>query len=260
MARLRQKKKAKKAKAEAAAASAEAREALQESAAALRDLAEALLEQIKALGLDEKTQEALEKIKASDAYARTQAKAAELSQELSQWVAESEGVAAGKERAAKTATAAAAGLGSWLATGKRGEALGIAPAKRRGLGWFLALLGVGVGYAIGVLTAPKEGREIREQLMNRGETDQWDGPVVGTDVDQATAAPSGDPQLADKVRTRLGEDPRTAELGALNINVVDGTVVVRGALSDDADQDAIRDVVAGVEGVREVELDLGTAG
>ena len=256
MALLRQKTKAKKAQLEAAAAAAEARRAAQDSAAAMRDLANALLAQLKELGLDEKALEAVERVKASDSYGRAQEKAAE----VSKLVAESDSVAAGRERASATATAAAAGLGSWLARGKRGKALGIAPAKRNGLGWFLGLLGVGIGYAIGVLTAPKEGREIREQLVNRRGSQPWDdGPVGGIEGDEGILAPSGDPQLADKVRTRLGEDPRTAELPSLNINVVDGTVVVRGPLPDDTDQGAIRDVVSSVDGVDAVDLELDSA-
>jgi hypothetical protein len=150
MAVLRKKTKAKKAQLEASAAAAEARRAAQESAGAIRDLAHALLAQVKELGLDEKTSDAVKKVTSTDAYTRAQAKASDVSKR----VADSDAVTVGKESATKTATAAAAGLGSWLATGRRGEALGIAPAKRRGVGWFFALLGVGVGYGIGILTAP----------------------------------------------------------------------------------------------------------
>lgn len=255
MAVLRKKTKAKKAQLEASAAAAEARRAAQDSAAAIRDLAQALLTQIKDLGLDEKTSEAVKKVKSTDAYTRAQAKASDVSKR----VADSDAVTVGRESAGRRATAAAAGLGSWLATGRRGEALGIAPARRSGLSWFFALLGVGVGYGIGILTAPKEGREIRDQLVSRGQPERWNGPVGQIDGDQGTLAPAGDPQLADKVRTRLGEDPRTADLPSLNINVVDGTVVVRGALPGDADEDAIRDVVGSVEGVRDVDMEIGSA-
>ena len=255
MAVLGKKTKAKKAQLEASAAAAEARRAAQDSAAAIRDLAQALLTQIKDLGLDERTAEAVKKVKATDAYTRAQTRAADVSKR----VADSDAVTVGKESATKTATAAAAGLGSWLATGRRGQALRIAPAKRRGLGWFFALLGVGIGYGIGILTAPREGREIRDQLVKRAQSERWNGPVGGIDGDHGTLAPSGDPQLADRVRTRLGEDPRTSDLPSLNINVVDGTVVVRGAVPGDADENAIREVVGSVEGVRDVDMELGSA-
>jgi hypothetical protein len=254
MAVLRKKSKAKKAQREAAAAAEEARRAAQESVIAIRDLAQALLTQVKELGLDEKAAEAVEKVKATEAYGRAQAKASDVSRR----VAESDAVTVGKENATRTATAAAAGLGSWLATGRRGEALGIAPAKRGGVGWIFALLGVGIGYAIGILTAPKGGREMRDQLVNRG-PERWNGPVGTIDGDAGVVAPAGDPQLADRVRTRLGEDPRTADLPSLNINVVNGTVVVRGPSSDEADEGAIREVVSSVEGVHDVDMELGSA-
>ena len=255
MAVLRKKTKAKKAQLEASAAAAEARRAAQDSAAAVRDLAQALLAQVKELGLDEKTSEAVKKVKSTDAYTRAQAKASDVSKR----VADSDAVTVGRDSAARTATAAAAGLGSWLVRGRRGEALGIAPARRGGLGWFFALLGVGVGYGIGILTAPKEGREMRDQLASRAQSERWNGPAGRIDGDAGNLAPAGDPLLADKVRTRLGEDPRTSDLPSLNINVVDGTVVVRGALPGDADEGAIRDVVGSVEGVRDVDMELGSA-
>ena len=256
MAVLRKKTKAAKAQLEASAAAAEARRAAQESAMALRDLAQALVEQIKDLGLDEKTAEALERVRQSDAYGQLQARAADVSKK----VAESEAFANGRDTAARQATAAMTGLGTWLASGRRGEALGITRSKRRGGGWIFALLGVGLGYAIGILTAPREGREVRDQIASRGRSlASSNGPVENFDGDPGVLAPSGDPVLADKVRTRLGEDPRTADLPALNINVIDGTVVVRGPLPEDTDRDAIRDVVGSVDGVHDVDMELGPA-
>lgn len=255
MAVLRKKTKAKKAQLEASAAAAEARRAAQESAVAVRDLAQALATQIKDLGLDERAAETVKRVKASDAYGKAQAKATEVSRK----VAENESFAATSENAAKQSAAALTGLGTWLATGPMGDKLGITTAKKSkgGGGWFLALLGVGVGYGIGILTAPREGREMREQLANR--SSQWNGggDVTSIDGDPGVLAPSGDPVLADKVRTRLGEDPRTSDLPSLNINVVDGTVVVRGPAAD-VDESAVREVVSSVDGVTAVDLELGS--
>jgi hypothetical protein len=272
MAMLRQKTKAKKAQLEANVAAADAKRAAAESAAAVRDLAQALLAQVRQLGLDEKAGDAVGRIKATDAYTKAQAKA----DELGKRVAESDVVTVGRESAARRTAATLAALGTWLATGDRGKRLGIAQSRRRGLAWVVGLAGVGVGYAAGVLTAPKEGRQIREQLMSRGDSGQFDnvaGPI-GQEWDdfasretRAGAAAEPRPEdvtppferpLADKVRTRLGEDPRTADLPSLNINVVDGTVVVRGAVPDTIDQDAIRDVISNVEGVKDVDLKLGS--
>ncbi len=253
MAVLRKKTKAKKAQLEASAAAAEARRAAQESAVAVRDLAQALVTQIKDLGFDERAAETVKRVKASDTYGKAQARATEVSRK----VAENDSFAAASENAAKQSAAALTALGTWLATGPRGDKLGITTAKKsKGGGWFLALLGVGVGYGIGILTAPREGREMREQLVSR--SSQWNGggDVTSIDGDPGVLAPSGDPVLADKVRTRLGEDPRTSDLPSLNINVVDGTVVVRGPA--DVDESAVREVVSSVDGVTAVDLELGS--
>lgn len=251
---LRQKTKAKKAALEANAAAADARRAAQESAAAVRDLAQALMAQVKQLGLDEKTSDAIDRVRSSDAYHKAQAKA----DELGKRVAESDALAAGRDTASRRTAQALTGLGAWLATGERGKRLGIARSGRSGIGWVMGAVGVGVGYAAGILTAPKEGRETREQLISRG-GDAF-GTVagrIGQEWDDTT--PPFERPLADKVRTRLGEDPRTADLPSLNINVVDGTVVVRGNVPDIADQGAIADVISSVEGVDDVDIKLGTA-
>jgi hypothetical protein len=271
MAMLRQKTKAKKAQLEASVAAADAKRAAAESAAAVRDLAQALLAQVRQLGLEERAGEAVGRIKATDAYTKAQAKA----DELGKRVAESDVVTVGRESAARRTAATLAALGTWLATGERGKRLGIARSRRSGLAWVMGLAGVGIGYAAGVLTAPKDGRQIRQQLFSGGSTgvDNVAGPI-GQEWDEfasgeARAGASAEPRhdvvtppferpLADKVRTRLGEDPRTADLPSLNINVVDGTVVVRGAVPDSADQDAIRDVIIGVEGVQDVDMKLGS--
>lgn len=257
MAMLRQKTKAKKAELEARAAAAEARRAAHDSAEAVRDLAQALMAQFKQLGLDDKTGEAIEKLRSSEAYGRAQAKADELSKRL----AESDAMTVGRESASRTTAQALAGLGAWLAVGERGKRLGISSSKRRGGGWVFGLLGVGIGYAVGLLTAPKEGREFREELASRaGGNSSGDNVAgrIGQEWGGDTTPPFERP-LADKVRTRLGEDPRTSHLPKLNINVVGSTVVVRGAVPDDADRGAIEAVIAGVEGVEGVDIELGSS-
>lgn len=277
MAVLRRKTKAKKAQLEASAAADEARQAANEAAEAVRDLAQAVAAQVRDLGLDAKAAETVKKVTSSDAYGKAQKKASEAGRkaqvkatdasrkaqvkasEVSRKVAETDSFATAAENASKTSAAALTGLGTWLAAGDRGEKLGIAPAKkRRSGGWFLALLGIGVGYGIGVLTAPRQGSELRDQLAdNARQFNGSGGGVTSIDGDRGVLAPSGDPVLADKVRTRLGEDPRTSDAPSLNINVVDGTVVVRGP-QDGVDADAVREVVSSVDGVTAVDLELGS--
>lgn len=257
MAMLRQKTRAKKAELEAKAAAADARRAAHDSAEAVRDLAQALMAQIRQLGIEERTGEAIEKIRSSDTYSRAQAKA----EDLSRRVSDSDAVTVGRESVARRTAAGLAGLGTWLATGDRGKRLGIKQSRRsRTGGWVFGLLGVGVGYAVGVLTAPKSGNEVREELASRARGgSSYDNVAGRIGQDWGESTPPFERPLEDKVRTRLGEDPRTSHLPKLNINVVGSTVVVRGAVPDNADRGAIEDVVAGVEGVEGVDIELGSS-
>lgn len=276
MAVLRQKTKAKKAEVRAKSAAADARRAADDSVKAVRDVAQALTAQLGQLGLEDKANDAVERVRNADGYDRAQARVADATgkaqarasemsnraqrraSDVSRRVADSDAMTVGREATAEKSAAALAALGSWLSTGERAKQLGIGPARRGRRGWFWALVGVGVGYAIGVLTAPRQGREMREQLVNRaggGADDNGVGHVGQRDLD---GAPVFERPLADRVRTRLGEDPRTSDLPSLNLNVVDGIVVVRGALPDDADPEAVRAVIGDVEGVDEVDLQLGS--
>jgi BON domain len=256
MALLRAKTKAKKAELESRSAAAEARRAAQDSAAAVRDLAQALLTQLKQLGIDEKTGDAVQRFKSSEAYGKAAAKASE----ISKLMADSEAVAARREAASQKTTAALTGLGTWLATGDRGQKLGITQQRRRrSVSWLFGLLGIGIGYAAGILTAPKQGREIREQLTSRASSSSGGGGMdnvghIGQGWDGAT--PPAERPLTEKVRTRLGEDPRTSDLPSLDVDIVGGTVVVRGTVPQGRDQGTIRDVILSVEGVDDVDLRL----
>lgn len=244
---VRRKATARKAELEAAV---EARHAAEEAMAAIRELAQALANQVKELELDERAGEAVERLRSSDAYHRAQATASELAER----VAESDTLAASREAANRTAASALAGLGMWLASGSRGRRLGIAPSRRRPSTWLFVVLGVGIGYGIGVLTAPKRGRELREELIGRAD-DQ--AALTEHLAEQAVDDAGPEPRpLADQVRARLGADPRTAALTSLDVTVANGTVIVRGGLADEADERAVRDVIAEVEGVDTVELQL----
>jgi osmotically-inducible protein OsmY len=59
-------------------------------------------------------------------------------------------------------------------------------------------------------------------------------------------------ELEQRIRTQIGEDPRTAEMPRVNVEVNDGIAELRGsAPSEDAKQ-AAGEIAQGVEGVREV--------
>jgi hypothetical protein len=153
-----------------------------------------------------------------------------------------------RELAERPLSEAGQRAGQRLAGGKAGQRLGIKPARRRWQFWVLALAGVGIGYGIGVLTAPRRGEVVRDELVRSAER-------LGQDTADHSAPPAEKP-LADKVRTRLGEDPRTSQLPKLNVNVAEGTVFVRGSVPDGFDETVIRDVISTVPGVEDIDLQL----
>jgi len=164
-------------------------------------------------------------------------------------------------------------VGGWLSQGKPAERLHLQPAKRRFPGWLAMILGLAAGYVIGMLTSPKR----QDMATEFGSADAWtpSPPPAPASASPSTTAPEGGledgtggieptapPQslaqkpLEDRVRTALGQDPRTADLPRLNVNVVEGTVFVRGSAPAGFDEAAVRAVVEGVEGVTDVDLQV----
>lgn len=138
-------------------------------------------------------------------------------------------------------------VGEWIGEGKVGEALGL-KRKRRVQPWTYVLgAAVAAGVAAGLVLFRR--REPADDVW----TSASDGDFGGV---QRSSAEGVALPLEGRVREAIGQDPRTATLPALNINVVDGTVFVRGAVSSDVDQNALRSIIEGVEGVTDVDLQV----
>lgn len=121
-------------------------------------------------------------------------------------------------------------LGERLSRGRSGKMLGIR-RRWRPPPWLLLLGGSAGGYAIWRLAQSKCGR-----LSGRA---------------RSTGAP-----LAETIRSELTNDPRTAELPDLDVNVADGIVFVRGTVPPGFRQDTLREVIARVPGVHDVDLQV----
>lgn len=238
--------------------------------------------------LAERAAEMAERLRASDAYGKALERSGELAAtarqrgtsaataargalaeagvdakvaDLLEILRDSENLAEARERSRAVADSALTGLGAWLGSGSIGKQLGVQRRRRRWPAWVLGILGVAAGYAIGVLTAPKRGPELRDDWSAASAATMSTATKAADRVAQDTAdvsAPAAQKPLADRVRTRLGEDPRTADLPKLNVNVVEGTVFVRGAVSSDVDAEVVRGVIADVEGVTDVDMQLTT--
>lgn len=229
----------------------------------------------RAAELAERAADLAERVRDSAAFTKAQAKGSELADrtrvklkeaeldqranELADRVRQSEAAQSTLATAQRMSDEQLSRLGGWLSQGKAAEKLGVRPARRGLPAWLAALIGVGVGYLIGTLTAPKRGEDLRSELAER--SNEWKDDLATTaqrlqqDTADSSAPPSEKP-IADEIRTRLGEDPRTAELPKLNVNVAEGTVFVRGSLPAGFDESAIRDVVASVPGVEDIDLQV----
>jgi hypothetical protein len=238
-----------------------------------RERAAGLAAQVREAKLDERAAELAERVRESATLAKAQAK----SQELTALAAEKLRDAQLDERAAEFAarirtseagqqvseTAQQVGesakrltdrtlenLGTKLSHGRAGELLGVEPAKRRFPWWLAALLGAGVGYLISVFAAGKRDEQVRDELLATADRMAAESAAAGP-----VAAPTPTP-LTDIIRAQLGRDERTSALTGLDINVAEGTVFVRGTVPAGFDQATIRDVIAEVPGVHDVDLQV----
>lgn len=164
--------------------------------------------------------------------------------DLAKRLREAEATQKALDRAQKTSDKSLAGVGGWLGSGPLAQKLGL--TKRRK--WPFAVAAA-IGAALGFVAA---------QAMKRGSTDTIRDELADA-ADRLASGGGSATVLADTIRTTLDADPRTAQLEPLDINVSDGgTVFVRGTVPAEADQDAIRDVIASVPGVVDVDLQLTT--
>jgi hypothetical protein len=84
-------------------------------------------------------------------------------------------------------------------------------------------------------------------------SDPSSGPLIGRDHGTGPAEiPEQQEEIEQRIRTRIGEDPRTLGLSRLNVEVNGGVAEIRGTAPSQAAKDAVGEVAASVEGVREV--------
>lgn len=87
----------------------------------------------------------------------------------------------------------------------------------------------------------------------RSYSDPSSGPLIGEEHSgQVGEVPVQQEEIANRIRTRLGEDPRTAEMPRVNVEVNDGVAELRGAASSEATAQAAGEIAQETEGVNEV--------
>src|SRR5215207_3368981 len=145
------------------------------------------------------------------------------------------------------------------------------PKKSRYLKYgFFALLGLAVGAAI---ARSKKG-ETSDETWGSGtstgtaggggqqgpgganrtgaERDYSDGPLIGEQHSDVEGVGEQQEEIEQRIRTQSGEDPRTAEMPRVNVEVNEGIAELRGVAPSEDARLAAGEIAQQVEGVREV--------
>ncbi|CAA9383260.1 MAG: hypothetical protein AVDCRST_MAG03-93 [uncultured Rubrobacteraceae bacterium] len=87
----------------------------------------------------------------------------------------------------------------------------------------------------------------------RDYSDPSSGPLIG-EHHRGSVAGVGEAQeeIEQRIRTRIGEDPRTASMPRVNVEVTDGVAELRGPAPSQEAREAAGEIAADVEGVTEV--------
>jgi hypothetical protein len=86
----------------------------------------------------------------------------------------------------------------------------------------------------------------------RDYSDPASGPLIGEQHGAVEGVGEEQNELEQRIRTNIGEDPRTAEIPRVNVEVIDGIAELRGVAPSEDAKLAAGEIAQEVEGVREV--------
>ncbi len=86
----------------------------------------------------------------------------------------------------------------------------------------------------------------------RDYSDPASGPLIGQQHSDVEGVGEQQEEIEQRIRTHIGEDPRTAEMPRVNVEVNDGIAELRGAAPSEDAKLAAGEIAQQVEGVREV--------
>jgi hypothetical protein len=117
--------------------------------------------------------------------------------------------------------------------------------------------GTGTAGQTDVGTVPSEHQRPEDPNRTGPERDYSDpssGPLIGRDrpSEPPPEIPVQHEEVENRIRTRIGEDPRTMEMPHVNVEVNDGVAELRGVAPSEEAKQAAGEIAASVEGVSEV--------
>ena len=106
----------------------------------------------------------------------------------------------------------------------------------------------------GIAEAPLQMPEDPNRTgAERGYSDPSGGPLIGRSHNpEAGDVPVQHEELENRIRSRIGEDPRTLGLQHLNVEVNDDVADIRGVAPSQTAKEAVSEIAAETPGVREV--------
>src|SRR5919112_31760 len=134
------------------------------------------------------------------------------------------------------------------------------PAGQRGETWGSGTPTGAAGGATGTVSdpsrpeSPQRPEDPNRTGTGRDYSDPSSGPLIGRShpTEPPPDIPVQQEEVENRIRTRVGEDPRTADLAHLNVEVNDGVADIRGEVHSEEERQAVEEIASGVEGVTEV--------
>ncbi|CAN5706024.1 hypothetical protein BH18ACT11_BH18ACT11_01800 [soil metagenome] len=119
------------------------------------------------------------------------------------------------------------------------------PAGQRGETW-------GSGTPTGTAGGGASQEANNRTGAERDYSDPSSGPLIGEQHGAVEGVGEEQEVLEQRIRTNIGEDPRTAEMPRVNVEVNDGVAELRGTAPSEDAKLAAGEIAQEVEGVREV--------
>jgi hypothetical protein len=101
--------------------------------------------------------------------------------------------------------------------------------------------------------SPQRPEDPNRTGTGREYSDPSAGPLVGrSHRGRIGDIPEQQEEVENRIRTRVGEDPRTADVPHLNVEVNDGVADIRGEVHSYEEKGVVEEIAAGIDGVTEV--------
>ena len=134
------------------------------------------------------------------------------------------------------------------------------PAGQRGATWSSETpTGTAGGSAAGMVSDPaapashQRSEDPNRTGAEREYSDPSTGPLIGrSHRDRTEDIPVQEEEVENRIRTRVGEDPRTLDVPHLNVEVNDGVADIRGEVHTEEEKQAVEEIASNIEGVTEV--------